>query len=459
MTSRCGAGHRRVRADPGDRVGRGPARWSIVGCPLRGRPTAGPADPARRPLRAGHRVLRGPDPGPRALRLPVLRARRDPVRDLAPLADRLRGHDRGHVRQHVRRPDDALPADDPTTTRSGLAGDRRRMLRSEPGRDDRAVLHTRGLRLGVRPAARRARTSGSPSSRRAGRRPRLEPSRLDRRVDGPGRPRRRGAPRRPVVAGGRGQSPRSTAPVRGRPLIDLPTWRERRSVGEVGWTGWFRDRLTDTPIRADRIADARARARRPARSARRVADARARRRDPGRSDVPPGRAVPDALRRGLPRADRDGVPPGLALRRVARHLRVDPPAPRQVRDGRRARRFGRGRGQRDERPRGGGPRPPRSSRAARTACSSARAGERVHVATGSEIRTYDLAHARARRGHGRARRVGGRHRCRQRAAARRLRRRRDRHDRARPVGVGGVDIGMEPVAAGDASTTRSSTCS
>ena len=79
----------------------------------------------------------------------------------------------------------------------------------------------------------------------------------------------------------------------------------------------------------------------------------------------------------------DRVPPGLAVRRVARHLRVDPPAPRQVRDGRRARPVGRGRRRRHERARRPGPRRRSSSRVARMpAAPGGRAGERLHVATG-----------------------------------------------------------------------------
>ena len=71
----------------------------------------------------------------------------------------------------------------------------------------------------------------------------------------------------------------------------------------------------------------------------------------------------DALRRGLPRPYRDRVPPALAVRRAARHLRVDAPAPGQVRDGGGARgvrqRPGHGHG-RAGRP---GASTPRSSRA------------------------------------------------------------------------------------------------
>ena len=116
------------------------------------------------------------------------------------------------------------------------------------------------------------------------------------------------------------------------------------------------------PIRPDRSAPARPRARRPPRPARPLAARRPGRRQPPAPHVPPRRAVPDALRRGLSRADGDGVPAGLALRPVARHLRVDPPAPGQVRDGRRPRPVGRGSRRRHERPRRPGPR--RADRAA-----------------------------------------------------------------------------------------------
>ena len=73
---------------------------------------------------------------------------------------------------------------------------------------------------------------------------------------------------------------------------------------------------------------------RTARPARPVPGRAADPRDDAAPHVPAGRAVPDALRRGLPRADRHRVPPGMALRHLARHLRMDPPARRQVPDGR-----------------------------------------------------------------------------------------------------------------------------
>ncbi len=78
------------------------------------------------------------------------------------------------------------------------------------------------------------------------------------------------------------------------------------------------------------------------------------RRQPRPAGVPARRAVPDALRRGLPRAHGHGVPPVLALRDLTRHLRMDAPPPGQVRDGRRHRCLGRRPGQRHERSRRAG---------------------------------------------------------------------------------------------------------
>ena len=95
---------------------------------------------------------------------------------------------------------------------------------------------------------------------------------------------------------------------------------------------------------------------RPARPARPVDPDRARRVGDVPAHVPARRAGPDALRRGLPRPDRRGVPPGLALRPVPLHLRVDAPAPRQVRDGRRHRAVRRARHLGHEQPRDAGPR-------------------------------------------------------------------------------------------------------
>ena len=89
---------------------------------------------------------------------------------------------------------------------------------------------------------------------------------------------------------------------------------------------------------------------RPSRSVGPVAPRRARRRGDVPAHLPARRAVPDALRRGVPRADRDRVPAVLALRPVARHLRMDPSTSCQVRDGRWPGPVGPGSGQGDQRP-------------------------------------------------------------------------------------------------------------
>ncbi len=132
------------------------------------------------------------------------------------------------------------------------------------------------------------------------------------------------------------------------------------------------------------------RARRPPGPAGPVVHGRARRRDDGPAHVPPRRAVPDALRRGLPRADGDRVPAGLALRHRPRHLRVDPPAPRQVRRWPAASSCG-ARTTSARRATSASPVTAVGRRAApRRRADGGRAGERLHVATGTEIRTYDL---------------------------------------------------------------------
>ena len=87
------------------------------------------------------------------------------------------------------------------------------------------------------------------------------------------------------------------------------------------------------------VGEPRPRATRPRGQARPVPPHRVRRRRAGPAHVPGRRPGPDALRRGLPRPHRHRVPAGLAVRHLARHLRVDPPASRQVRDGRRDRRL------------------------------------------------------------------------------------------------------------------------
>ena len=69
------------------------------------------------------------------------------------------------------------------------------------------------------------------------------------------------------------------------------------------------------PVELSRpIGGARRRAARPHRQARHLGRGGARRRHPVHARLPPGRAAPDVLRRGLSRPDRHRVPPGLALR-------------------------------------------------------------------------------------------------------------------------------------------------
>ena len=159
-----------------------------------------------------------------------------------------------------------------------------------------------------------------------------------RRARGRGRRRR---DRRPAAGPGGAAPPRSISAAampaipHGRPDrrradadLDSPARRSRRSASSAGCAPGF----GDSPIPAGPQRDAPRRARRSAGPAR-----------PvvlivmlvvgtlGPADVPAGRAVPDALRRGLPRAHRHRVPAGLALRPLARHLRVDPSAPGEVR--------------------------------------------------------------------------------------------------------------------------------
>ena len=102
----------------------GPVRWhglAAGGDPAgqRGRrPARRPAHGAGRADGPGDRLLRGPDPRPRALPVPVLRPRRDPGRDLVPLAAGLFRAGPGQLRQPVRGPDHALLP----TTRGSATG-------------------------------------------------------------------------------------------------------------------------------------------------------------------------------------------------------------------------------------------------------------------------------------------------------------------------------------------------
>ena len=150
----------------------------------------------------------------------------------------------------------------------------------------------------------------------------------------------------------------------------MPTWR--RAPVDRAWPGssagsgarsWTRPRSAPDRIRA--LLPRTGRAPRPARP---LDPGRARRRHARPADVPARRAVPDALRRGLPRADRDRVPPGLALRASTHDIYewTHPHLAKYAMAGGLVA-VGRGRRQRDERARRPGPRPPSSSRAATNA--------------------------------------------------------------------------------------------
>ena len=95
----------------------------------------------RRPGGAGHRLLRGPDASPRALRLPGIRAGDHPRRDRLAVAARLRRPDGDRLPQHVRGPDQPV-LQQPRDQR--LAGDRaddpRRVGRDVPRRGQRRHL-------------------------------------------------------------------------------------------------------------------------------------------------------------------------------------------------------------------------------------------------------------------------------------------------------------------------------
>ena len=155
---------RRQRGDAGRRGDRGARR----GTP------AGPPDAAAGADRPRDRVLRGPDPGPRALRLPGVRAGRHARRDRLALAHRLRGVLAHGPAQHVR------GADEPVLQQSRDL----RLARDQPGAQDRAAhlgdrdRQRRGLPVGVRadapararPPGRRARGRGGVrGDRRCGR--------------------------------------------------------------------------------------------------------------------------------------------------------------------------------------------------------------------------------------------------------------------------------------------------
>ncbi len=175
-------------------------------------------------------------------------------------------------------------------------------------------------------------------------------------------------------------------------IVVRPEWDDPRDTPPLGPLAWFRARLADRPVRADRSQT--------------LAGERGGRLDrldlwilavlavepPHGAYVAARRAVPDALRRGLPPTHGHGVPPGLAIRALARHLRVDASAPRQVRDGARNRRLRGGSGRRDE-PARRGRRGCRHRAAPRQRPGRVEGRGRSIVGRHriSEVRAYDLA--------------------------------------------------------------------
>ena len=57
----------------------------------------------------------------------------------------------------------------------------------------------------------------------------------------------------PMSAPSSGPAPRAAAPIPPAAAV-MPVWEHRPSSGEVGFVGWFRARLTERPIRPDRTA-------------------------------------------------------------------------------------------------------------------------------------------------------------------------------------------------------------
>ena len=135
----------------------------------------------------------------------------------------------------------------------------------------------------------------------------------------------------------------------------MPTWTPRPTFEELGIVGWFKARLGEIPLRPDRSASLRSEG-------------------GGRLDrLDLFLVVMLVIGTLLLRTFRLAEPYQMHFDEVyhartateflqywryglvPRRLRVDAPAPREVRDGRRSRAVGRGPRQRDERPRGAGP--------------------------------------------------------------------------------------------------------
>ena len=192
---------------------------------------------------------------------PGLRAGGDPRRDRLALAGRLPRPDRDDLPEHVRGADQRST---PTPGDQGLAGHRRRRALARP------IIAVIALVNGVafvwtlaqlRPRARDrledelAEASTEPTGtapRRPTRRPRLSRS-------GPARarrPRRRSAPRAAAVEPGRAAGVEPRRPRRRAAVATMPTWTPRPTFEELGIVGWFRGaaRRDAAPTRPQRDA-------------------------------------------------------------------------------------------------------------------------------------------------------------------------------------------------------------
>ena len=196
------------------------------------------------------------DPRPRALRVPVLRPRRDPVRGLAALAHRVRVLSLATFLNMYVVLTTFYPPDDPSQPGARLAR-HRRPVRSELGVALVALLHTAAsvwawfqLRASV---ARTTRRGGHDrAAARRERRHRIGRARVAGWTDVGRGPAPAGLARLPVTP-----ISRSGAPVGDRLAArgaTLPTWSDRPSLDDVGLPAGSRDRLRAAPFRADRTA-------------------------------------------------------------------------------------------------------------------------------------------------------------------------------------------------------------
>ena len=369
--------------------------------PGRGRATAGPADAARRAGGPGARVLRASRPASTSatcypfFALGVILA----AISLA-LADRLRRSCRVRpVREHVRGPDRRSIR----TTRGSRtgSGSGRRSGPSRPSRRSRSCIARRrssgrSLQLrAVAPATRLEDELGAASTDEPAAAPRTTAP------TSRGAARRSGRPRAGVRRGSRPAGDRALACAgavprpagAARAVATMPTWTARptfeRARARRLVPGAARRARRSGPTGARSL---RRRGRRPARPARPVVRGRARRRrrwslrtfrldEPYQmhfDEVYHARTATEFLqdwRYGLSHDIYEWTHPHLAKYAMAAGLVL----------------WGEDHVKRHERPRRAGRSPRSSSRGGSTRPSpGGRAGERLHVATGTEIRTYDL---------------------------------------------------------------------